>query len=119
MKKGRQSDPKPLVMLDVTVVTHYITTMIRSFADKQTAIVFQGRFSKRLPQEIQMRALDKLRMIEAATELVDLLIPPSNNLEALKGNRLGQHSIRINRQYRICFKWVDGDAHDVEITDYH
>ena len=119
MKKGRRSDPKPLVMLDVTIVTCYITSMIKTFADKQTALVFGGKFARNLPQQIQGRALRKLQMLDAAKDLNDLRIPPSNRLEQLQGNRRGQHSIRINDQYRICFKWVDGDAHDVEITDYH
>jgi toxin HigB-1 len=72
-----------------------------------------------LPQNIQRTARKKLVIIDAASDLNDLRIPPGNRLEALKGNRKGQHSIRINDQWRICFKWNDGDAYDVEITDYH
>lgn len=93
--------------------------MIRSFNCKETAKLFEGIYSKKLPREIQQRALTKLRLISTATELGTLRIPPSNHLEALSGNRKGQHSIRINNQWRICFRWHEGHAHDVEITDYH
>lgn len=93
--------------------------MIRSFNCKETAKLFEGIYSKKLPREIQQRALTKLRLISTATELNTLRIPPSNHLEALSGNRKGQHSIRINNQWRICFRWHEGHAHDVEITDYH
>ena len=93
--------------------------MIRGFKDKETEKVFNGRFSKNLPQDIQRVAERKLIMLHKAATLNDLRIPPSNRLEALKGNRKGQHSIRINDQWRICFRWKAGDAHDVEITDYH
>ena len=93
--------------------------MIRSFADKETQKVWNEQHSKRIPADIQQRALNKLAMISQATTMDDLRIPPANRLEALKGNRSGQHSIRINQQWRICFRWIAGDAHDVEITDYH
>lgn len=93
--------------------------MIKSFADKQTAAVFLGKRIKHLPSDISDRAYRKLLMIDAAADLKDLLVPPGNKLEALKGDRKGQHSIRINNQWRICFVWKNSEAWDVEITDYH
>lgn len=93
--------------------------MIKSFADKTTAALFLRKKVKRLPPDIQKRALVKLAMIHHAQVLEDLKVPPANRLEALKGDRQGQHSIRINNQWRICFRWQDNDAFDVEITDYH
>ena len=92
--------------------------MIRSFKDKETAQVVGGRFSKKFPTDIQARAFSKLDDLEQANSLYDLAVAPGNRLEALKGERKGQHSIRINQQWRICFRW-DGGAHDVEIVDYH
>ena len=91
--------------------------MIESFADAETAKVWSGRRSRRLPVEIQPAALRKLRMINQARTLSDLQVPAGNRLEALKGDRRGQHS--INQQWRICFRWRDGAAHDVGIVDYH
>ena len=93
--------------------------MLKSFADKETEKIWNLQHSKRLPVAIQQRALNKLAMISRAVDLADLKIPPANRLEALKGNRRGQFSIRINQQWRICFRWQDGDAYDVEIIDYH
>jgi len=93
--------------------------MIRSFADKEAGKIWEGTPSRRLPVDIQNIARRKLRMLNNAATLDDLRIPPANRLEALKGTRKGQHSIRINDQWRICFRWNDGDAHDVEIIDYH
>lgn len=93
--------------------------MIKSFKCKETEKIWNEEFSKKLPHEIQKRALQKLRMINIAEALEDLKIPPKNRLETLKGKRQGQHSIRINDQYRICFRWFDNQAFDVEITDYH
>jgi len=93
--------------------------VIRSFKCKETEGLFQGRLSRKLPQEIQRIAARKLEMIAAAPSLNALRVPPANHLEALRGGRAGQHSIRINRQWRICFVWRDGDAYDVEIVDYH
>jgi toxin HigB-1 len=93
--------------------------MIKSFADKETEKLFQRRPSKKLPQTIQRRARMKLEILDAADHLEDLSIPPGNQLEKLSGNRKGQHSIRISRQWRICFTWRSGDAFDVEIIDYH
>ena len=93
--------------------------MIKSFRDKETEIVFNRIFSGKLPQKIQKLARRKLVMLDASTELNALRIPPGNRLEELKGNRKGQHSIRINDQWQICFRWEAGDAYEVEITDYH
>ena len=93
--------------------------MIRNFVDKEAERVWGGTPSRRLPADIQSVARRKLRMLGNAAVLEDLRIPPANRLETLKGHRKGQHSIRINDQWRICFKWIDGDAHDVEIVDYH
>ena len=93
--------------------------MIRDFADKETEKIWDGTISRRLPHDIQAVARRKLRMLNNARQLDDLRIPPANRLEALKGDRRGQHSIRINDQWRICFRWNDGDASQVEIVDYH
>ncbi len=92
--------------------------MIRSFADRETERLFR-RERSRIPSDIQRRALRKLLLLHAATDINQLRVPPGNRLEALTGNREGQHSIRINRQWRICFGWHEGDAHDGEITDDH
>lgn len=92
--------------------------MIKSFTDRQTAALFEGRWVRAF-QAFRDTALRKLDMIDSAAKLSDLAMPPGNRLEALKGNRAGQHSIRINAQWRICFIWRDGAAHDVEIVDYH
>jgi proteic killer suppression protein len=93
--------------------------MIKSFKCKETEKIFAREFSKKLPRDIQRTALRKLSYIHAAANMNDLRIPPSNCMEKLKGDREGQHSLRINDQWRICFKWIDNDAYDVEITDYH
>ena len=93
--------------------------MIRSFRDVQTAIVWDGQRSRKLPPDIQATALRKLMMLHRSRTLNDLRVPPANRLEPLKGKRAGQWSIRINRQWRICFRWNEGDASDVEIVDYH
>ena len=93
--------------------------MIRTFRCKETERLFWGKFSTRLPQAIQRTAVIKLKMLNAATVLETLRVPPSNQLESLRGDREGQYSIRINRQWRICFKWHGNDAYDVEIVDYH
>lgn len=93
--------------------------VIKSFADKRTAAIFAGYAVRDLPQQIQRRARAKLLAIDAATLLDDLRVPPGNRLEALHGNRQGQHSIRVNDQWRICFVWRDNEAWDVEIVDYH
>lgn len=96
-----------------------IIFMIKSFQNKETEKIFNRQFSGKLPQNIQRVARKKLVILDAAPRLNDLRIPPGNQLEALKGDRKGQHGIRINDQWRICFKWSDGDAYDVEITNYH
>jgi proteic killer suppression protein len=93
--------------------------MIRSFRDRETRKVWEGTVSCRLPVAIQTVARRKLRMLHNAQTLRDLRAPPANRLEALKGQRVGQHSIRINEQWRICFVWRDSGAHHVEIVDYH
>lgn len=93
--------------------------MIQSFADKETERLWGGERCRKLPPDIQTRAFDRLRFVDAADYLEDLRSPPSNRLHALKGNRDGQHSVSINAQWRICFVWKDGAAHDVEIVDYH
>jgi proteic killer suppression protein len=100
-------------------VIRYSCTVIRSFADKEANKIWDGVSSRRLPSDIQSVARRKLRMLNNAATLDDLRVPPANRLEALKGSRRGQHSIRINDQWRICFRWNGGDAHDVEIVDYH
>lgn len=93
--------------------------MIKSFADKECERIFNGHYSRRLPSELQRRAKMRLDRINAALELSDLRIPPSHRLEKLSGDREGQYSIRINDQWRVCFRWNEGNAHEVEITDYH
>jgi len=93
--------------------------VIKSFKDAETEKVFARQLSRRLPKAIQQVALRKLRMINNALSLNDLRIPPANRLEKLLGDRAGQFSIRINDQWRICFEWREGDAFNVEITDYH
>ena len=93
--------------------------MIRTFRDPDTEALFDRRRSRRLPAALQRVALRKLVIIDAADSLSDLRVPPGNRLEALKGDRSGQHSIRINDQWRICFVWRVSDAFDVEIVDYH
>ena len=93
--------------------------MIVSFNSKDTEIIWHGQFSKKLPLQIQNIARRKLRMLNNANALIDLKIPPSNNLEKLHGDRDGQYSIRINNQWRICFNWKSNNCLDVEIVDYH
>jgi len=93
--------------------------MIKTFRDKESEKIFNRYLSGKLPQNIQLVARKKLLILDAALELSDLRIPPGNRLETLKGDRKGLHSIRINDQWRVCFKWCDGNAYDVEITDYH
>jgi toxin HigB-1 len=93
--------------------------MIVSFGDTETSTIWAGRRSRRLPGDVQASALRKLRLLNNARRLDDLRVPPGNRLEALKGNRSGQHSIRINDQWRICFVWKDHHAHEVEVVDYH
>ena len=93
--------------------------MIKSFRSKETARIFERLRSSRLPQDIQQVSYRKLRMLSNAVTLDDLRVPLANRLEKLSGERVGQYSIRINDQWRICFEWIDGDAYNVEIVDYH
>jgi len=93
--------------------------MIKTFRDNETEKIFNRLVSRKLPQNIQHLARRKLVILDAATELNTLRVPPGNRLEALKGDRKGQHGIRINEKWRICFRWKAGDAYDVEIADYH
>jgi toxin HigB-1 len=93
--------------------------VIRSIRDRRTVALFQGQFVRSVDRRIIARARRKLRMIHAAQSLDELGVIPGNRLEALRGDRKGQHSVRINDQWRICFVWRDGEAHDVEVTDYH
>jgi proteic killer suppression protein len=94
-------------------------SMIRSFSDDETERFFADGKARWLPRDILRRAAMRLRQLDAATQIEDLRLPPSNRLELLKGDRAGQHSIRINDQWRVCFRFIDGDAFDVEIVDYH
>jgi len=93
--------------------------VIRSFADADTELLWDTGKSRRIPASIRTSALKKLFLLRRATQLLDLAALPGNRLEALSGDRKGQHSIRINDQFRICFVWADGDAYEVEIADYH
>ncbi len=93
--------------------------MIQSFACAETGRLFRAELSRRFPPDIQRVARRKLLALHAATELRQMTVPPGNRLEALKGGRKGCHSIRVNDQWRICFRWRDGHAHEVEIVDYH
>jgi proteic killer suppression protein len=97
----------------------YNKVVIKTFKDVPTQKIYQRQPSRKLPPDIQQVALRKLRMINNATSLTDLRIPPANRLEKLSGDRAGQWSIRINDQWRICFVWRESDAYDVEIVDYH
>jgi len=93
--------------------------MIKTFKCKETEKIFCREYSKKLPRNIQKVAFRKLRMIDRSKTLSDLKVPPANRLEKLSGQRKGQYSIRINDQWRVCFKWIDNNALEVEITDYH
>lgn len=93
--------------------------MIRSFRGREAERIWHGEISRRFPRAIQDVARRKLRMLNNAQDLNDLRVPPGNRLEALKGDRKGQHSIRINERWRLCFRWSGGDARDVDIVDYH
>ena len=93
--------------------------MIKSFACKDTEKIYRREYARRLPGDIQRIAMRKLWMIDAAPDINSLRVPPGNRLEALKGRRAGQHSIRINDQWRVCFRWKDDNAYHVEIVDYH
>ena len=93
--------------------------MIKSFHDKETDAIFTRHYSKRLPVGLHQHTWRKLAILNAAEQLNDLRVPPGNRLEKFSGNRLGQYSIRINDRWRICFEWREGNAYEVEITDYH
>jgi toxin HigB-1 len=93
--------------------------VIKTFRDAETERLWNEERSRRIPANLHRGALKKLQMLNAAGALGDLALPPGNRLERLRGDREGQHSIRINDQYRVCFVWRDGNAYDVEITDYH
>ena len=93
--------------------------MIKTFADKRTQELFVTGKAARFPADVARRAARKLEYVDLATRLNDLLVPPGNRLHALKGDRKGQHAIAVNDQWRVCFRFVDGDAYDVEICDYH
>lgn len=93
--------------------------MIRSFKDKDTEAIFNGKFVRRIPKQVAPLAARKLNQVHAAGSLDDMRIPPGNRLEALKGDRKGQYNIRINDQWRICFRWTNAGPEAVEIVDYH
>jgi proteic killer suppression protein len=93
--------------------------VIKTFGVGETERLWREERSRRIPTTLRRAALKKLQLLNAAGALSDLAVPPGNRLEALRGDRAGQHSIRINDQYRICFAWLEGNAYDVEITDYH
>ena len=105
--------------LDKYHVTPYTWSVIKTFADKETQRIYRTGESKRLPVDLVRRAIRRLEYIDLANTLNDLRVPPSNRLHQLKKDRKGQHAIAINEQWRICFRFVDGDAYDVKITDYH
>jgi proteic killer suppression protein len=108
-----------LITLGDNNAIRYYSSVIRSFRSAKTEKIFLRERLAKLPPDVQRRAHRKLLLLDAAETLQDLRVPPENRLERLAGNRDGQHSIRINDQWRICFEWNRGDAYDVEITDYH
>ena len=100
-------------------VTRYNSAVIKTFADKRTRELFTTGRATRFPADVARRAARKLEYVDLATNLDDLRVPPGNRLHALKGDRGGRHAIAVNDQWRVCFRFVDGDAYDVEICDYH
>lgn len=106
-------------MVDTRHVTDYTRHVIKTFADRHTQELYTTGKSKRFPPDIAKRAARKLEYVDLATRLEDLKVPPGNRLHELERDRAGQHSISVNDQWRICFRFADGDAYDVEITDYH
>lgn len=122
---GAQAEPFPTELGWSTAhlashnVLRYDRFMIKSFHDKDTERLFQRQFLRHFPSELHRLAWRKLVQLDAAERLDDLRIPPANRLERLAGDRAGQHSIRIDDRWRICFRWHDGDAYNVEVTDYH
>jgi proteic killer suppression protein len=107
------------VTLDVSNGSRYYTLVIRSFRDKRTAALFQGIVAKGVSADLAERARGKLLILDAAVSLEDLRVPPGNRLEKLAGRRKGQYSIRVNDQWRLCFRWSNSGAEDVEFVDYH
>jgi proteic killer suppression protein len=114
--QGRRRRP---ITLDDTNAARYYSEVIRSFRDKESRKLFDRERNRAVPTALRKAALRKLLILDAAEGLEDLRVPPGNRLEKLKGDRSGQHSIRINDRYRICFEWRDGGADAVEIVDYH
>ncbi len=106
-------------MVDAWRVALYNKVVIKTFKDDLTQKIYQRQPSRKLPHELQQVALRKLRMINNAISIIDLRVPPANRLEKLGGDRVGQWSIRINDQWRICFEWQKSDAYNIEIVDYH
>lgn len=117
-QKGKRARRGVITLAGIIGARYYIC-MVRSFRCSETEKSYRRMHSRKLPQGIQRVAMRKLWMLDAATELSELRVPPNNRLEVLHGNRRGQHSIRVNQQWRICFRWRSGDAYDVEIVDYH
>ena len=113
--------PAPAVRLGLPILSQTDTMLpvIKSFKCRETEKIFNSRFAKRFPPDIQRTAARKLAMLHAANHLNSLKIPPNNRLEKLRGKRSGQYSIRINKKWRICFTWERGDVYNAEITDYH
>ncbi len=103
----------------IIIYVFYNLLMIENFKCKETKKIFEQQWSSKLPRDIQRQAMKKLWMLHAATALEELKVPPSNNLEKLQGSRKGQYSIRINKQWRVCFVWKANNIHNVEIVDYH
>ena len=110
---------RPITLDVITGVSHAFQQVIGSFKDAEAQRLFRGEPARRLPPDLRRVAQRKLSLVEAAVELRDLRAPPGNRLEALVGDRWGQHSIRINDQWRICFRWEKDTAYDIEIVDYH
>ena len=111
--------PGPIRRLTFSAWRYILPPVIKSVRDRETARIFARERSTRFPPDLQQLAYRKLRMLHNAQSLADLRLPPGNRLEKLSGGRAGRHSIRINQRWRICFEWRGGDAHDVEIVDYH
>jgi len=117
--KSAASLQRAVCSLDDSNASRYYALVIRSFADKDTEKLFRRLPVRKLGADVQRVALRKLRQLDAAVSLDDLRVPPGNRLERLLGSRVGQHSIRINDRWRVCFRWIGGDAREVEIVDYH
>jgi toxin HigB-1 len=105
--------------IDMCHVTRYTNPVIKTFADRRTRDLYVTGTAKRIPPDVAARAARKLEYVDLAVALQDLKVPPGNRLHALKGDRAGQYAIAVNDQWRICFRFVDGDAYDVEFCDYH